>query len=550
MSKGDRKSRSFSIYLLKVDVKDPGDALDGDHPLKADFKGDKLPEGAALYVLDAPQLAPWWQGYFGVKGNLDQVFKGALVFIPVKGRLFALSFGHVSHHLRDTAYEHDFGLRVTLNAVDPDLIKSTDILQPSGAKRQRIQLPAAGDLTLFDFDQDSTILKSLTGKVKDPEHQKLFRNVTGAANVRLNTAQAPDDLGALCAMLLDLYGRDTYIKTFPALLNVSPVRDPGIIDGLNTKLVDAIRANDDGVVLTIPEIQDFNSNFGVSYAGAGPGKLHDDADIADYRQYLVDAGKDPGALTLDDLKRQRLLVTNDDGSQTIKPYTILRCLLFDADLAGQTFHLREGQWYRVEPTFIAKLKAYLDPRIAATTLPDYAHADEGAYNKAAATHARLCLDTESIAPAGQKDVEPCDLFEVVGEAAVFHHVKRKTLSGPLSHLFNQGVNAVWLVRDEPEAMTRLKTLLTVKAPAGSASAFHQPLDDNRLKVVFGVVTPKDPAKKSDNLPLFSRISLMRAFRDLTVMGIGAELCFILDKSPPAPPKKKARKPRSKKPSAP
>jgi uncharacterized protein (TIGR04141 family) len=546
MSKGSNKSRSFSIFLLKSDVKVPADALKAGHALKDTIKGEGLPEGAVLYVLDTDPRPIWWAGYFGLAAKLEQMSKGALVFLPVKDRWFALSFGHVGHYLDDENYEHDFGLRVTLNAVDPDLIRSTDILQPSGAKRQRIQLPAPGDLTLFDFDQDSTILKSLTGKVKDPALKDLCRNITGAANVRISTDKASGDLTAVCATLLDLYGQNTYATSFPALLNVSPVRDPAIMKVLNGKLIDAVHAKDDGVVLTVPEIQDFNSNFGVSYAGTGSGKVSDDADIEDYFQYLADHDQDPTALALDELKKHRLLVTNEDGSITHADYKILRCLLFDTDHNGVAYHLREGQWYEVKQSFIDDLKAYLDPKIVATTLPNYNHGSEGAYNKAAAAAARLCLDMTSIAPAGQKAVEPCDLFEVVDGTAVLHHVKLKTLSGPLSHLFNQGVNSVWLLGEEPRAMTKMKALLTDAAAPGTAGNFHQPLDDNKLKVVFGVVTTKDPTKKSANLPLFSRISLRRAFKDLSVMRIEAELCFIPDDSPPKPPKPKARKPRAKK----
>lgn len=45
----------------------------------------------------------------------------------------------------------------------------------------------------------------------------------------------------------------------------------------------------------------------------------------------------------------------------------------------------------------------------------------------------MCLDASSISPAGQKAVEPCDLFEVINGAAVLHHIKLKTqmLAGAL-----------------------------------------------------------------------------------------------------------------------
>jgi uncharacterized protein (TIGR04141 family) len=63
------------------------------------------------------------------------------------------------HQLKDESYEYDFGLRTTLNAVDPDKIKSTDIFKLENARRQRIQTPVASNLNLFDFEQDESIIK-------------------------------------------------------------------------------------------------------------------------------------------------------------------------------------------------------------------------------------------------------------------------------------------------------------------------------------------------------------------------------------------------------
>ena len=108
------KSRSFSIYLLKQGF-DASNALKDDHRLDDEVGAANLPIGATLFVLDNRPNEPWWKGYFGVQKNLNQVSKGALIFLPVKQRCFTLSFGHVYHNLKDESYEYDFGLRVTLN---------------------------------------------------------------------------------------------------------------------------------------------------------------------------------------------------------------------------------------------------------------------------------------------------------------------------------------------------------------------------------------------------------------------------------------------------
>jgi len=216
-------TRSFSIYLLKPGF-DRSNSLDEDHQLEEELGVPGLLPGSSVLVLDSAPRPPWWKSYFAIQRDLQQVTKGALVFIPSGERTFALSFGHVSHNLNDIGYEHDFGLRVTLNSLDPKKLRSTDVLEPSASRRQRTQLPTESELTLFDFDRDSTILRRLTGKVKD-EQRHLFKHATGASNLRISTAVAADRLTGLCSELLQLYKSDAFEATFPNLQNISPVRD-------------------------------------------------------------------------------------------------------------------------------------------------------------------------------------------------------------------------------------------------------------------------------------------------------------------------------------
>lgn len=131
------KSRSFSIFLLKAGF-DATNSLVEDHVLDEDFAAGLLPDGAALFVLDSDPYPPWWKSYFEIDGSLTQVSKGALVFLAVKKRCFVLSFGHVSHYLKDSSYEYDFGLKVTLNSVDAAELRGTESLPwISGPKCQR-----------------------------------------------------------------------------------------------------------------------------------------------------------------------------------------------------------------------------------------------------------------------------------------------------------------------------------------------------------------------------------------------------------------------------
>ena len=358
-----------------------------------------------------------------------------------------------------------------------------------------------------------------------------------------------NELPELCEKLLELYEDETYKTNFPGIQNVSPVRDPVIIEALNAKLLDAFASKGDGLALAVPDMVDYKSGLWVIFTGAGPSLIYDDVFIGRYYDYLDRNGVDVSSVTIETLKKHHIVPTDEEGDHGDERHTIYKSLIFDSALgsAGETYHLCEGNWYLVEKSFVERLSDYLDPLCAATVLPSYGHADEGAFNQSApdASPDMICLDKTSIAPAGQKQVEPCDIYELRDRSAVLHHIKISTLSNQLSHLFNQGINALYLLRDDDTARANLKSLVTAKAPPARAAEFAAPIDADEFCVVYGIITHKDPAAKSLNLPLFSRISLMRVMKDFKRMGIPAVFGFVKDETVAKAGKKKHRKNKAK-----
>ena len=474
---------------------------------------------------------------------------GALIFLPVGERHFALSFGHVFHNLEDSAYEYDFGLKVTLNSVDPNLLKSTDILEPGSARRQRTQVPVDSDLTFFDFDRDSTIMKSLTGKVKS-EHKDLFKHATGSSNLRISSSLAADELGGLCKKLIELYESSDYKTTFPDIQNITPVRDPILIDQLNGKLLEAFRAKDESLNLTVPDMINYADNVFSTFSGCGSGDLYEDVFMGRYYSYLETRGQEICAIGLDAFSKHQLKLVDEDNTPKGNNYSVLKCFVFDTSLpdGSGTYHLTEGNWYKVENDYVTKLQAFLDPLCADLPLPVYTHRTEGEYNKAVAEgdDAYLCFDMKSISPSGQSQVEPCDLYAVHDALGTFYHIKVSTFSSQLSHLFNQGTNAIELLKMEEAARDKLDTLVEDSGISDKKrNMFGGPLADQKYSIVFGIVTHKDKARKSLNLPLFSRVSLMRNMKSLKLMSIPAVFGFIDDQSPKKEGKKKKRKKATK-----
>lgn len=160
------KSRNFSVYLLKRGF-NADNALKEENNLTRLMEDEtNIPEGGVMYFGQSPIKRPWWKEYWGINQDLKQSSAGAIVFLPVNDSWFAITFGSSYHNLKEKSYEYDFGIRTTLNSLDPEKIKSTDLLVPETAKRQRIQIPNAANLTYFDFNKDESIVKRLTGAVK------------------------------------------------------------------------------------------------------------------------------------------------------------------------------------------------------------------------------------------------------------------------------------------------------------------------------------------------------------------------------------------------
>lgn len=541
------KTRSFSIFLLKEEFNSEN-SLKEKNNLCQNVQGSKLPEGSVVFVIDNDPYTPWWKDYFGLDKELEQVSNGALVFVPAAGRNFVLSFGHASHNLKDISYEYDFGLRITLNCVDPDKLKSTDILQPNGSKRQRTQSPSVSDITYFEVDNDSTILKSLTGKVKK-EYRYLFSNATGASNIHISIKAEPNELVDRCKVLLDLYESNTYKIAFPNIQSISPVKDPTKIKPLNDKLMEAFNKKADGIALTVPEMLNYNNTFNSYFSGAGAGKTYEDICITNYYDYLQNSKLQLDTVNVDDFKKHYLTLTDEDEQESNLKFPIYKCLVFDTSLGDEssTYHLSDGSWYFVDENFINKLTSYLDPYCKDTTLPEYDHENEGDYNyKVSKTSGNyVCCDKTNIALKGQKQVEPCDIYEYSESKATLHHVKISTISSQLSHLFNQGTNSINLLMGEDESKVKFEKLICEIEGVDRGAAITEPLREKKVKIVFHIITSKESTFKSKNLPLFSRISLMRCLKDLKRMGIEAEFCFIKDNSEKKEGKIKVRKSKNK-----
>jgi uncharacterized protein (TIGR04141 family) len=78
--------------------------------------------------------------------------------------VFALTFGYDRTTLNPECYEENFGLRVVLNTVDPEKLRSVDAQSLDAAPvYQRNQASVATSFGNFDLDIEQDIIYAATG---------------------------------------------------------------------------------------------------------------------------------------------------------------------------------------------------------------------------------------------------------------------------------------------------------------------------------------------------------------------------------------------------
>ena len=119
-------------------------------------------------VRQNPSKPPRWLTFLedalDQKPKLYNASNGALLLIRRGKRTFALSLGHGRHLLQPGIWEENFGLRETLNSVDPGRLTSVDRKTFDAISRHtRTQASQDGDVHAFGLNVEQDLLRAAKG---------------------------------------------------------------------------------------------------------------------------------------------------------------------------------------------------------------------------------------------------------------------------------------------------------------------------------------------------------------------------------------------------
>lgn len=514
-------TQKLSIRLLR----------DGIAPVCAVREGVELTswdrlEGSLIALATLGGGAPKWARFLELSDEeKKKVFNHsafALVFVQASRRWFAVSFGMGHVKLDPAAFEQDFGLRVVLNAVDPKKLKSADVRTPDeNTLSRRTQSSRCSDQTAFAIDIERDLVRGLAGTPKD---EGFGSYVAGTDGLTLNRKLEITQLVQTCVDAYAIYQKTDYKADFGWIDQIRHIRDQAMIDKLDVKLVEALskavdEGETDGIHLAFPVIYDPEKSSLIRYKGFRSWQLYADLDLPGYLDALKERGK--VGYSEDDLRNHAVHEVDDDGHDCGGKWKLLECIVFETELDGSTYVLSGGRWYQIDRNLAKEVKEFFDATSKVDMPAAEADETEETYNKRVAglDADMICLDRRLIKPTGATSkIEACDFL---GRERRLIHVKDKTSSSRLSHLFSQGtVSARVLATDPPSRDSVRSEVITVQAETGQ-TAYENIIpksEDDFIRGDFTVVYGVIVASEKPKLPFFSLVSFRQAARDLHALG--------------------------------
>ena len=181
------KLNTFSLYLAKSEVKD-FDSLLSDSArdlikvgIAKKVSSKKLGDEAVLYTFTNESKPPKWVKLVEPAFDVPKIIPGeshCAIAVFKKGEsIFALTFSYAHVYLDISKTESEFGLRVAINAVSDDKLRSVEKANIGVAIRDFAQAAGQRDFKEFGFDDALDLIRKVSGYAANSDFANL---VTGA----------------------------------------------------------------------------------------------------------------------------------------------------------------------------------------------------------------------------------------------------------------------------------------------------------------------------------------------------------------------------------
>ena len=509
-----------------------------------------------IYYRNYNENPPDWVHLWNIDDEIFQRTANAIVILELSNKLVAICHGHSRGLLNPYALESRFGLITALNLIDDEKINSTDIIFPIESSLQERKKTIGTNITEFNIDEYTSMLKNIAGKVKN-EYKEKIKTVDGSTSIRfhINKNLPIEQLKKNISFLMKSFQSKQYQNNFKWVDNFLPITDVALIDELDKEFLTAFNKHSLDIFNIIPTNLDYSGY--VSYKVMGNFESQDSGVIMDNNviehiyQRLKSSDRE---VSLFDLKDARIVLLDySDHNMERESYSLYSTLYYEIQNQETWYFLETGIWYEVKRTFSDSLDRFIEPYLKnqidfgfpydGNSLKslykksvDGINSFENWYNRELEKHLNKfgmaqCLDADNLHFPDNSKIEICDLiFDDMSGGKFLIHNKYNHGASYLSHLFSQGTTSATLLT-EPN----FRCLVNTKKIKINDLKFHEDdklWDPKEYTIVFGIICNKNKLSK---LPLFSRINLKNFIITLRRMRfVNIKLWFIEDITKLAP----------------
>ncbi len=476
-----------------------------------------------LYIKIAQEKRPYWAPLADaiVGRAIDQLSNkssSAVLLIRVNSKVLAFTFGYGRFLLNIGCFEQDFGLKTALNTLNHQSLRSVELHtledQPIQKKSQATR---DSDASVFGIDIFRDVLPAVTGS---PRVGIGYKNISGGdAIYSFGMEMLVEDIPKIAADLLGYYNLDLYKQSFSWVDNIRRVKDTASISALDDLLLAAVKRRDESIVVTLPEIIEWDSVLGFSFTRSKR-DLSPTIDTGKYLENIL-----PDSISVESIRRDRLYITDIHDNEFA--HSLYECLYFELDGVNSKKVIFGGNWYEIDKSFMNGIDATLALiELSDIPFPSIEVWDEGEkkkieaegdYNERVAVSLDCYLLDKKLVKCS-KTTSPIELCDLLTKDKKLIHVKhRKGGSAGLSHLFAQGsVSAEVMLGDRAFRKEARKVLRRISHSAHELIPIDG-LKSSDYEVVFLILGDTNLSVK-ENLPFFSKVNLTLVFENLSQRG--------------------------------
>lgn len=476
--------------------------------------------------------------------ELQNRSSSAVLIVRTSKATIAITFGYGRHLLDMECFVTDFGIKTALNTLNHDTLRSIDVitLDEQGVQKKS-QASRSTSVDVFGIDISKDLLKGVTGS---PRAKVGLFNISGVGTTfSFGKEVKIKDIPTLADQLYSHYKNDYYKKNFAWVDNIRRLEEKKDIDPLNKELLSELKKSPPNVVISIPEMLDWDVISGFSFTRS-KANIKPTIESSDYFTNL-----DITSLSIDSLKRDRLFVFNSTEEDT--EYKLYDCIYFEIKKSKQTYILFSGAWYEIAESFVGTIDKILSNiKITSLEFPKvYTWKEtitkgknknsvvekieaEGDYNERTAGEKGYYVLDKKLVKSGRTttSIELCDLLT---KDSQFIHVKhRKGGSAGLSHLFAQGNVAAEIMLGDKDFRKAARSVIRKKvSPVIIETVPLEKLDSSKIEIVF-LILGEDSSVIKESLPFFSKVNLTKTYENLTQKGFKVTISGVDKEAKPAP----------------